>query len=105
MIGCRFTNEIMHPLSWSHRSFVWRDVPTKRQVVGRVASPDLGGGQVAVLRLHAVSAGRVTKAAYSCLSGMYVRHGTKYERAPRKFRTSENSVKAKFAELPFHALE
>src|SRR5215217_5161824 len=32
----------------------------------------------------------VTKAAYSCLRGVYVRHGTKYYRAPRKHRTSEN---------------
>jgi hypothetical protein len=32
---------------------------------------------VAVLRLHAASAGRATKAAYSCLRGMYVRYGTK----------------------------
>src|SRR5215207_6261330 len=46
--------------------------PTKRQVVGRVASPDLGGGQVAVLRLHAVSAGRVTKAPYSWMRNKYV---------------------------------
>src|SRR5215216_3775101 len=30
----------------------------------------------------------VTKAAYSCLRGVYVRHGTKYYRAPRKHRTS-----------------
>jgi hypothetical protein len=25
----------------------------------------------------------LTKAAYSCLRGVYVRHGTKYDRAPR----------------------
>jgi hypothetical protein len=29
------------------------------------------------------------KAAYSCPSGMYVRHGTKHLRAPRKRRTSD----------------
>src|SRR5215212_6006425 len=46
----------------------------------------------------------VTKAAYSCLRGVYVRHGTKYYRAPRKHRTSENPQKAKFAEFLFHAL-
>src|SRR5215212_5618144 len=34
----------------------------------------------------------VTKAAYSCLRVMYVRHGTKYARAPRKrLRTSQNA--------------
>src|SRR5215212_1689738 len=48
----------------------------ERQVVGRVASPDLGG-QVAVLRLHAPSAGHTTRVAYSCVKGVYVRHGTK----------------------------
>ena len=31
-------------------------------------SPDLKGGQVAVLRLHVASASRATKAAYSCVS-------------------------------------
>ena len=30
-----------------------RGVPAQRQVVGRVADPNLGGEQVAVLRLHA----------------------------------------------------
>src|SRR5215212_10350200 len=59
-----------------------------RQVVGGVATPDLEGGQVAVLRLHAASAGHVTKAAYSCLRGVYVRQGTKHGRVPRKRRTS-----------------
>src|SRR5215216_2075870 len=39
----------------------------------------------------------VTKAAYSCLRGVYVRHGTKYARAPRKRRTSENPQNANFA--------
>jgi hypothetical protein len=56
---------------------------------------------VAVLRLHAASAGHVTKAAYSCVSAMYVRYGTKHARVPRKRRTSQNSVKAKFAEFLF----
>src|SRR5215207_5909080 len=51
--------------------------PTKRQVVGRVASPHLEGGQVAVLCLHASSAGHVTKAAYTCVRQGYVRYGTK----------------------------
>jgi hypothetical protein len=35
---------------------------------------------------------------------MYMLQGTKHVRAPRKRRTSENSVKAKFAEFPFHTL-
>src|SRR5215217_9632359 len=30
----------------------------------------------------------VTEAAYSCVRGVYVRHGTKHLRAPRKRRTS-----------------
>src|SRR5918994_5062507 len=42
------------------------------QVVGRVADPDLGGGQVAVLRLHMAQLCHVTNAAYSCLSRVYV---------------------------------
>jgi hypothetical protein len=46
----------------------------------------------------------VTRAAYSCVRGMYVRKGTKYVRAPRKRRTSEKPQKAKFAEYLFHAL-
>jgi hypothetical protein len=76
------------------------------QVVGefRVAGPGLEGGQVAVLRLHAAFVGHVTRAAYSCVGEMYVRHGTKHGRAPRKRRISENSVKANFAEILFHAL-
>src|SRR5215213_8649156 len=39
----------------------------------------------------------VTKAAYSCLRGVYVRHGTKYDRAPRNLRTSQNAQNANFA--------
>jgi hypothetical protein len=42
--------------------------------------------------------------AYSCLRVVYVRHGTKYDRAPRNLRTSQNAQKAKFAEFLFHAL-
>jgi hypothetical protein len=38
----------------------------------------------------------VTKAAYSCLRGVYVLQGTKYDRAPRK--------RPNFAEYLFHAL-
>jgi hypothetical protein len=33
---------------------------------------------------------------------MYVRQGTKHVRAPRKRRTSENSVYAKFTVLAFY---
>src|SRR5215203_906618 len=40
----------------------------------------------------------VTVAPYSCLRGMYMRHGTKHVRAPKKRRTSKNAVNAKFAE-------
>jgi hypothetical protein len=62
---------------------------------------------VAVLRLHAASAGHVTKAAYSCLRGVYVRQSTKEAsellRTPC-MRTSENTQKAKFAEFLFHEL-
>jgi len=32
---------------------------------------------------------------------VYVRWGTKHVRAPRKRRTSENTVNTKFAEFPF----
>src|SRR5215204_2387557 len=67
------------------------DAPASRRhvVVGGVASPDLGGGQVAVLRLHAAPVGHATNAAYSCLRAVYVLQGTKCVRAPRKRRTSE----------------
>src|SRR5215208_7535918 len=65
---------------------------------GKVASPSLEGGQVAVLRLHAASTGHVTKPAYSCVRGMYVRWGTKVVRVPRKLRTSENYYSTHFGE-------
>jgi hypothetical protein len=60
-------------------------------------------GQVAVLRLRAASASNVTDAAYSCVREVYVLQGTKHSRVPRKRRTAENSVTAKFtgiAHLP-----
>src|SRR5215217_2439605 len=41
------------------------------------AAPSLVGRQVAVLRLHAASAGHVTTAAYSCMKEMYMLHRTK----------------------------
>src|SRR5215204_6152499 len=63
---------------------------------GKVASPSLEGGQVAVLRLHAASAGHVTKPAYSCVRGMYVRCGTKVVRVPRKLRTSEKTYSTQY---------
>src|SRR5215207_5939219 len=69
---------------------------------GKVASPSLEGGQVAVLRLHAASTGHVTKPAYSCVRGMYVRCGTKVVRVPRKRRTSENAQNANFAFTEFY---
>src|SRR5215208_2969162 len=68
---------------------------------GKVASPSLEGGQVAVLRLHAASTGHVTKPAYSCARGMYVRCGTKVVRVPRKLRTSENSYSTHSGECRF----
>src|SRR5215212_6340028 len=52
----------------------------------------------------APSSCRSTRAAYSCVRRVYVRHGTKHVGAPRKSRTSENAVNAKFAELPFQRL-
>jgi hypothetical protein len=54
------------------------------------SGPTSRGRQVAVLRLHAASTGHVTKAAYSCLRGVYVRHVTKCARTPRNGRISEN---------------
>src|SRR4051794_7273901 len=45
---------------------------------GKVASPSLEGGQVAVLRLHMASARQVMYALYACAMGMYVSQGTKY---------------------------
>src|SRR5215212_9657271 len=40
----------------------------------------------------------VTKASYSCLRGVYVRHGTEYARTQwKRLRTSQNAQKAKFA--------
>jgi hypothetical protein len=35
---------------------------------------------------------------------MYVRHGTKHVRAPKKRRTPENSVPTNFGEFTFQAL-
>src|SRR5215216_6188817 len=58
---------------------------------GKVSSPSLEGGQVAVLRLHAASTGHVTKPAYSCVRGMYVRCGTKVVRVPRKLQSLTNT--------------
>src|SRR5215211_4368137 len=83
MIGCRFTNDIRATPS------LLAEEPARRSClvagrVGWVATPDLGGGQVAVLHLHAASAGHGTKAASSCLRAVYVRWGTKHVRAPRK---------------------
>jgi hypothetical protein len=48
-----------------------------------------GGGQVAVLRLHAVSTGRVTNAVYSNLSKQYVRQSTKGAPNFRELREGE----------------
>jgi hypothetical protein len=88
----------------SRRVCLYRDAGAPALNYLQVADPCLEGGQVAILRPHVASSCHVTKAAYSCLRGVYVRWGTKYVRAPRKRRTSENAQKAKFAEFPFHAL-
>src|SRR5215212_4703196 len=49
----------------------------ERQVVGGVASPEIGGGQVAVSPSHATSTLHATVVAYYGGKGMYVRWGTK----------------------------
>jgi hypothetical protein len=72
------------PHTSSLAELLLRGVPASRQVVSWAASPGLEGGQVAVLRLHAASASHVTYAAYACLRGVYVLHGTKCSTAPRK---------------------
>jgi hypothetical protein len=72
-----------------------------------VASPDLEGGQVAVLRLHAASAGHVTSAAYSRERGECITQMSYlwcFLAVARGLRISENSVTAKFAEFTFHEL-
>lgn len=58
-----------------------RTFSTTKQVklVGEVAGPGLEGGQVAVLRPHAASAGHVMNAAYACLRELYVLQRTKLE--------------------------
>ena len=65
MTGCLLTNAIRAIPSAQSKL---RSVPAWWQVVGLGwLNPDLlaGGGQVAILRLHAASAGHVTKPAYS----------------------------------------
>jgi hypothetical protein len=47
------------------------------QAGGRVAIPDLEGGQVAVSPFYATFAINVTTVSYSCVKGMYVRWATK----------------------------
>src|SRR5215213_4688968 len=66
----------------------------------KVAVPGLGRGQLPVLRLHAASAGYVTKAPYSCLRRVYVLHGTKFSTSPRKCRTSENTSSSTLGAYP-----
>src|SRR4051812_38261763 len=48
---------------------------------GRVAGPSLVGSEVAVLRPHVGFSYHVTKATYSFLRGVYVRHGTKHDKS------------------------
>jgi hypothetical protein len=88
------------PFSLAHTRM--RLLATQPTIGVWVASPGLEGEQVAVLLLHAASVGHVTSAAYTCVRRVYVRQGTKHERIARntkKRRTSENAVKAKFAEF------
>src|SRR5215207_2205493 len=54
MMGCRFTNEIRATPSCPQVPL--RAVPAQWRVIDWVASPDLGGGQLPVLRLHVASA-------------------------------------------------
>src|SRR5215218_10472261 len=75
---------MMHPLSWHHRSFCGEALLPSGRLVGGVASPDLGGGQVAVLRPHAASASHVTAAVYPCVREVYVPRSTKYSTALSK---------------------
>jgi len=48
---------------------------------GWVAGPSLVGSEVAVLRPHVGFSYHVTKATYSFLRGVYVRHGTKHDKS------------------------
>src|SRR5215207_9250346 len=85
--------------------------PSSRPWKGRgwveVAGPGLEGRQVAVLHLHAASAGHVMNAAYSCLRRVYVRQGTKHVRyqgsaeLPRmpRIRTSPKRSSKKFGRV------
>src|SRR5215208_8234160 len=76
----------------------WWQVESEFQAAG----PGLEGVQVAVLRLHVASSYHVMNAAYSCKRGGRI---TQLQYLLQlSLRTSENSVPAKFAEFPFHAL-
>src|SRR5215211_3482748 len=72
---------------------------------GKVASPSLEGGQVAVLRLHAASTGHVTKPAYSCVRGMYVRCGTKGRQSTKEAPNFRESLKAEIQLRRLDALQ
>jgi hypothetical protein len=64
------------------------------------SGPTSRGREVAVLPLHAASAGHVTKAAYSCVRGMYMRHGTKCARTPKKRPNFRESPKSEVRRIP-----
>ena len=63
-----------------------------------VAVPGLEGRQVAVLHLHAASAGHVTSAAYYCVKEVSVRQGTKCAMAQN---TLEHQESAELLRTPF----
>src|SRR4051794_33892250 len=58
-----------------------RGVRASRQVVGWVAGPGIGGGQVAVWPSYASFTFHVTNVSYYGTKGMYVRYGTNLEAA------------------------
>src|SRR5215218_6332876 len=74
-------------------------------VVGRVATPDLGGGQVAVSPSHATFACHVMSTPYSCPRGMYVRQGTKLAEELRRtpYRRSSRKVPMNFVPLEHYS--
>src|SRR5215207_1537470 len=132
MIGCRLTNDINASPFLAPKPLLRRGAPTLRQVVGRVASPDLGGEREAIPSTYATFALHVTTVSYALLSegapvelpvwatGFFksrpvappgrgawcndqdAERSTKAPGAER--RTSDNSVNAKFAEFLFQAL-
>src|SRR5215212_1467478 len=102
----------MYRAAWPPSTSPWprsphRQTLCRRPVLPRglrLPTPPIGplGISSCALYLLALSGTQVTSAAYSCVRVVYVRHGPKHFRAPRKRRTSENSVNTKFAEFLFY---